>query len=130
MSANTVFAGVVPGVLSWPTVRCRTLPTRALGETARAGPGFLSQLERGQVNAFTGMLRRIAATLGLTMTGLFDQNSAPGSRVVRRVELDGRAHEPEADDSTEYRSSVPHRVVDNHKAPAEVLWNISPPTSD
>ncbi|MFG2558887.1 helix-turn-helix domain-containing protein [Streptomyces sp. NPDC048496] len=47
-----------------------------------------------------------------------------------RIELDDRAHALEAGDSIEYRSSVPHRVVNPHEAPAEVLWIISPPTPD
>lgn len=168
----------------------RRMSLRALGEAAGASPGFLSQLERGQVNASIGTLRRIAAALGLTMADLFDQDSAPGPRVVRRadrptlhaapgsrkylvsqrplshlevyagefdpgastgdeaythgdsqeillvlsgavrVELDGRAHDLEAGDSIEYRSSVPHRVVNHREAPAEVLWIVSPPTPD
>ncbi|MFJ6560015.1 helix-turn-helix domain-containing protein [Streptomyces sp. NPDC091412] len=168
----------------------RRMSLRALGEAAQASPGFLSQLERGQANASIGMLRRIAAALGLTVADLFDQDSAPGPRVVRRadrpmlqtapgsrkflisqrplshlevyagefdpgastgddaythgdsqeillvisgavrVELDGQAHDLGAGDSIEYRSSAPHRVVNRHEAPAEILWIISPPTPD
>ncbi|MEV7795915.1 cupin domain-containing protein [Streptomyces sp. NPDC087512] len=168
----------------------RRMSLRAMAEAVPASPGFLSQLERGQVNASIGMLRRIAAALGLTVADLFDQDSAPGPRVVRRadrptlhtapgsrkflisqrplshlevyagefdpgastgddaythgdsqeillvlsgavrIELDGRAHRLEAGDSIEYRSSVPHRVVNSHEAPAEILWIISPPTPD
>ncbi|MFF4757666.1 helix-turn-helix domain-containing protein [Streptomyces sp. NPDC001292] len=168
----------------------RRMSLRALGEAAQASPGFLSQLERGQVNCSIGMLRRIAVALGLTVADLFDQDGRPGPRVVRRadrpmlhtapgsrkllisqrplshlevyagefdpgastgddaythgdsqeillvisgavrVELDGRAHDLEAGDSIEYRSSVPHRVVNGHEEPAEILWIISPPTPD
>ncbi|WP_146608213.1 XRE family transcriptional regulator, partial [Streptomyces sp. NTH33] len=64
----------------------RRMSLRALGEAAQASPGFLSQLERGQVNSSIGMLRRIAAALGLTVADLFDQDSAPGPRVVRRAD--------------------------------------------
>ncbi|MFF0223575.1 helix-turn-helix domain-containing protein [Streptomyces sp. NPDC004629] len=170
--------------------KMRRMSLRALGEAAQASPGFLSQLERGQVNSSIGMLRRIAVALGVTVADLFDQDSAPGPKVVRRadrpmlhtapgsrkflisqrplghlevysgefdpgastgddaythgdsqeillvisgavrVELDGRTHELEAGDSIEYRSSVPHRVVNSHEAPAEILWIISPPTPD
>ncbi|MFJ8788645.1 helix-turn-helix domain-containing protein [Streptomyces sp. NPDC102462] len=170
--------------------KMRRMSLRALGEAAQASPGFLSQLERGQVNSSIGMLRRIAVALGVTVADLFDQDSAPGPKVVRRadrptlhtapgsrkflisqrplghlevysgefdpgastgddaythgdsqeillvisgavrVELDGTAHELDAGDSIEYRSSVPHRVVNSHETPAEVLWIISPPTPD
>ncbi|MBL1118186.1 cupin domain-containing protein [Streptomyces sp. 110] len=45
-----------------------------------------------------------------------------------RLELDGRAHDLEAGDSIEYRTSVPHRVANIHDTAAEILWIISPPT--
>lgn len=64
----------------------RRMSLRALGEAAQASPGFLSQLERGQVNASIGMLRRIGAALGLTVADLFDQNGTPGPQVVRRAD--------------------------------------------
>ncbi|MGW3956556.1 helix-turn-helix domain-containing protein [Streptomyces sp. NPDC004752] len=170
--------------------KMRRMSLRALGEAAQASPGFLSQLERGQVNSSIGMLRRIAVALGVTVADLFDPDSVPGPKVVRRadrptlhtapgsrktlisqrplshlevyagefdpgastgddaythgdsqeillvisgavrVELDGRAHELAAGDSIEYRSSVPHRVVNSHETPAEILWIISPATPD
>lgn len=168
----------------------RRMSLRALGEAAQASPGFLSQLERGQVNASIGMLRRIGGALGLTLADMFDQNGTPGPRVVRRgerpeiyptpgsrkylisqrplghlevyaaefdpgastgeeayvhgdsqeiflvlsgtvrIELDGTPHTLTAGDSAEYRSSIPHRVVNDHETEAEVLWIVSPPTPD
>ncbi|MEU6408852.1 cupin domain-containing protein [Microbispora sp. NPDC046933] len=38
------------------------------------------------------------------------------------------SYELEAGDSIEYRTSTPHRVVNESTEPAEVLWVISPPT--
>ncbi|MFD4762126.1 helix-turn-helix domain-containing protein [Streptomyces sp. NPDC058439] len=64
----------------------RRMSLRALGAAAQASPGFLSQLERGQANASIGMLRRIAAALGLTVADLFDQSGPTGPRVVRRAD--------------------------------------------
>lgn len=45
-----------------------------------------------------------------------------------RVELDGRAFALGAGDSIDYRSSVPHRVVNVGAGPAEVLFIVSPPS--
>ncbi|NUR88672.1 MAG: cupin domain-containing protein, partial [Nonomuraea sp.] len=44
------------------------------------------------------------------------------------VWLDGTAHELGPGDSVEYRTSVPHRVVNDGEETAEVLWIITPPT--
>lgn len=45
-----------------------------------------------------------------------------------RVELDGRAFALVPGDSIDYRSSVPHRVVNVGTTPAEVLFIVSPPS--
>lgn len=45
-----------------------------------------------------------------------------------RVELDGRTFALGEGDSIDYRSSVPHRVVNVGAAPAEVLFVVSPPS--
>lgn len=45
-----------------------------------------------------------------------------------RVELDGRSFALGVGDSIDYRSSVPHRVVNVGASPAEVLFVVSPPS--
>jgi transcriptional regulator with XRE-family HTH domain len=45
-----------------------------------------------------------------------------------RLELGGEEFELEPGDSIDYRSSIPHRVVNTGGARAEVLWIISPPS--
>jgi transcriptional regulator with XRE-family HTH domain len=42
--------------------------------------------------------------------------------------LGAEVHELEAGDSIDYRSSVPHRVVNREEETAEVMWVISPPS--
>jgi transcriptional regulator with XRE-family HTH domain len=49
-------------------------------------------------------------------------------RVV--LELDGARYDLDTDDSIEFLSSVPHRVVNESSAPAAILWINSPPTPD
>ena len=46
------------------------------------------------------------------------------------LELDDERFELRADDSIEFLSSVPHRVINESDAPASVLWINSPPTPD
>lgn len=46
-----------------------------------------------------------------------------------RLELGEDAHELDDGDCIEYATSVPHRVVNTGRGPAEVLFLISPPTS-
>jgi transcriptional regulator with XRE-family HTH domain len=45
-----------------------------------------------------------------------------------RIELGGEEFELEPGDSIDYRSSIPHRVVNTGQELAEVLWIISPPS--
>ena len=45
-----------------------------------------------------------------------------------RLELGGEEFELEPGDSIDYRSSIPHRVVNTGQDLAEVLWIISPPS--
>jgi transcriptional regulator with XRE-family HTH domain len=44
------------------------------------------------------------------------------------VQLGQDVHELEEGDSIDYRSSIPHRVVNAGDTPAEVIWMISPPS--
>ncbi|WP_327242982.1 helix-turn-helix domain-containing protein [Streptomyces sp. NBC_01320] len=83
-STNTADAALGARIREYRMMRRMSL--RALGEAAQASPGFLSQLERGQVNSSIGMLRRIAVALGVTVADLFDQDNRPGPRVVRRAD--------------------------------------------
>jgi transcriptional regulator with XRE-family HTH domain len=46
--------------------QARLLTLRQLATRAATSPGFLSQLERGQVNASVGTLRRLCEELGVT----------------------------------------------------------------
>lgn len=62
----------------------RRLTLRALALQTRTSPGFLSQLERGQVNASVGTLRRLADGLGVTLPDLFSDQDTSGPRVLRR----------------------------------------------
>ncbi len=45
-----------------------------------------------------------------------------------RIELDGRAFALGEGDSIDYRSSVPHRIVNVGASPAQVLFVVSPPS--
>lgn len=62
----------------------RRLSLRALATSAQTSPGFLSQLERGQVNASVGTLRKLAEGLGITLPDLFRSEDANGPQVLRR----------------------------------------------
>src|SRR4029077_19501903 len=55
-----------------------------LASRARTSPGFLSQLERGQVNASVGTLRRLCEELGVTLPDLFTDHHANGARILRK----------------------------------------------
>ena len=64
----------------------RKLSLRELASRARTSPGFLSQLERGQVNASVGTLRRLSEELGITLPDLFTDHLANGVRILRKSE--------------------------------------------
>jgi transcriptional regulator with XRE-family HTH domain len=57
---------------------------KELGEASGTTAGFLSQLERGLTNASVGVLRRIAAALGMTLADLFEELPAGSPRLLRR----------------------------------------------
>jgi transcriptional regulator with XRE-family HTH domain len=64
----------------------RKLSLRELAGRAKTSPGFLSQLERGQVNASVGTLRRLAEELGVSLPDLFADHGANGARILRKAE--------------------------------------------
>ncbi|GAA1824173.1 cupin domain-containing protein [Planosporangium flavigriseum] len=64
----------------------RRMSLRALAAQAQTSPGFLSQLERGQVNASIGTLRKLAGGLGMTLPDLFTPEDANRPKVLRRAE--------------------------------------------
>lgn len=64
----------------------RRMSLRALATRTRTSPGFLSQLERGQVNASIGTLRKLAEGLGVTLPDLFTDVDTDRPRVLRRAE--------------------------------------------
>ena len=64
----------------------RKLSLRDLASRAGISAGFLSQLERGQVNASVGTLRRLAEELGVTLPDLFGDHHAHGARILRKAE--------------------------------------------
>jgi transcriptional regulator with XRE-family HTH domain len=64
--------------------QARKLTLRELATRATTSPGFLSQLERGQVNASVGTLRRLCEELGVTLPDLFTDHHAGGPRILRK----------------------------------------------
>lgn len=62
----------------------RQLTLRELAGRAATSAGFLSQLERGQVNASVGTLRRLCEELGITLPDLFTDHHAHGARILRK----------------------------------------------
>jgi Predicted transcriptional regulators len=62
----------------------RRLSLRALASRAQTSPGFLSQLERGQVNASVSTLRKLAGGLGITVSDLFRDDDVNQPTVLRR----------------------------------------------
>lgn len=64
----------------------RKLSLRDLAGRAGISAGFLSQLERGQVNASVGTLRKLAEELGVKLPDLFGDHHAGGARILRRAD--------------------------------------------
>lgn len=64
----------------------RQLTLRDLADRARLSAGFLSQVERGQVNASVGTLRRLAEELGVTLPDLFTDDEVGGLRILRKAD--------------------------------------------
>jgi transcriptional regulator with XRE-family HTH domain len=63
----------------------RKLTLRQLADLARISPGFLSQVERGQVNASVSTLRRLADELGITLPDLFADGHVGDVRILRKA---------------------------------------------
>jgi transcriptional regulator with XRE-family HTH domain len=66
--------------------QARRLTLRALALAAQTSPGFLSELERGQVNASVGSLRKLADSLGVTLADLFSDGDVDRPKVLRRAD--------------------------------------------
>ncbi|MCW2691314.1 MAG: hypothetical protein JWR37_6204 [Mycobacterium sp.] len=64
----------------------RRMSLRALALQAQTSPGFLSQLERGQVNASIGTLRKLADGLRITLPDLFSDESVNDHKILRRAD--------------------------------------------
>lgn len=63
----------------------RKMTLRELASRADVSPGFLSQIERGQVNASVGSLRRLCEALGITLPDLFADTDVSGARILRKA---------------------------------------------
>jgi transcriptional regulator with XRE-family HTH domain len=73
----------------------RRLSLRALAQATQTSQGFLSQLERGQVNASVGTFRKLADGLGIGLPDLFSDVSIHPHKVLRgeerpRIEVGSR----------------------------------------
>ena len=64
----------------------RRLSLRALGDATGTTASFLSQLERGLSGVNISTLMRIAGALGISLTDLFEDDSPPVGRVMRKDE--------------------------------------------
>jgi len=62
----------------------RRLSLRAVAAQCQTSPGFLSQLERGQVNASVSTLRKLADGLGVTVSDFFTDDDVNRPTVLRR----------------------------------------------
>jgi transcriptional regulator with XRE-family HTH domain len=82
--AAAVDAGVGRRVRQFRAARKLTL--RALADLAGISAGFLSQVERGQVNASVSTLRRLADELGITLPDLFTDEQVGDLRILRKAD--------------------------------------------
>lgn len=64
----------------------RRLSLRALGDATGTTASFLSQLERGLSGVNVSTLMRIAGALGISLADLFEDESPPVGRVMRKEE--------------------------------------------
>lgn len=64
----------------------RRMSLRRLGELTGTTASFVSQLERGLSGASVATLRRIADALGIRLPDLFEDDVAPGYRVLERAD--------------------------------------------
>ncbi|MGV0813181.1 XRE family transcriptional regulator [Mycolicibacterium boenickei] len=63
----------------------RKMSLRQLADRAGISAGFLSQVERGQVNASVGTLRRLAQALGISLPDLFTDDEVTDVRILRKA---------------------------------------------
>ncbi|MGV9802331.1 helix-turn-helix domain-containing protein [Mycobacterium sp. NPDC003449] len=63
----------------------RKMSLRQLADRAGISAGFLSQVERGQVNASVGTLRRLAQSLGILLPDLFTDDEVTDVRILRKA---------------------------------------------
>jgi len=69
------------------TARVRARMTlKVLAEKTRLSESFLSQLERGRVNASLSSLQHITSALGTNVASLFDATQNAGIRLIRKSE--------------------------------------------
>src|SRR4051794_25186323 len=68
------------------TRRRRNLTGRDLAELADLTPGYISQLEHGQVTPSVGTLIRLGKALGMSLSSLFDAHEPAAGRVITREE--------------------------------------------
>ena len=66
--------------------RSRRCTLRTVADRSGLSESFLSQVERGRSSASIASLRRIADALGVSIADLFELNSVPEPRVLRREE--------------------------------------------
>src|SRR5881397_113488 len=66
--------------------RFRRCTLRTIAARSGLSESFLSQVERGRSSASIASLRRIADALGVSIADLFEPESLPGPRVLRRNE--------------------------------------------
>ena len=64
----------------------RRMSLRTLGEVTGTTASFLSQLERGLSGVNISTLMRIAGSLGISLTDLFDDAAPPVGRILRKNE--------------------------------------------
>jgi transcriptional regulator with XRE-family HTH domain len=64
--------------------RVRRCTLRTVAERSGLSESFLSQVERGRSNASIASLRRIADALAVSVSDLFEPDSRPQPRVLRR----------------------------------------------
>ena len=66
--------------------RSRRCTLRTVADRSGLSESFLSQVERGRSSASIASLRRIADALGVSIADLFELDSVPEPRVLRREE--------------------------------------------
>ena len=71
--------------------RSRRCTLRTVADRSGLSESFLSQVERGRSSASIASLRRIADALGVSIADLFELDSVPSPKVLRRGERPGLA---------------------------------------